>query len=108
MSGCLGLVSSDEVLATGPVVRTRSPSLYPNRNWACRGEEFHLCVDTEIPHTLPAVPFAGDEMPLGVVLRAAWLEAPGNELIGPKSARNRQRPSIVRTNARLSGCASAV
>ena len=57
---------------------------------------------------LLTVPVAGNDMPVTAVSRAAWLEAPAGESMRQKSTSNRQRPSTVRSNARLPGCASAV
>ncbi len=110
-SPCTGLVSRDEQLAHGPVVRTRSPSVPPQTavgsgvQTNCRS-----CVTPGIPASLLEVFVAGNGMSVTAVSPAAWLEALANESICQQSACNRQTPSSVRSNApiaRLCECGIA-
>ena len=70
------------------VPRRRRPR--PQLGLACQGNATPASRRSRLP--LLAVPFAVNDMSITAVSLAAWLEAP---------TRNRQRPSIVRSNAPL-------
>ena len=96
------LVASDEELAHGPVVRTRSPSAPPQTAVGSGAPtQCHSCVTPGTPAPLLAVSVAGNGMSATAVSPAAWLEAPTDESLGQKSTRDRQTPSTVRSNAPL-------
>ncbi len=101
-SPCTCLVSRDEQLAHGPVVRTHSASVPPQTavgsgvQTNCRS-----CVTPGIPALLLAVSVAGNGMSVTAVSPAAWLETATGKSVGQKSPQTRQTRSTVRSKAPL-------